>query len=51
MCIRDRLDAGDPGCTFNQRHWDELVASGVIADDESTEPGEMKLSATRHGLA
>ena len=46
-----RLDAGDPGCTFNQRHWDELVASGVIADDESSEPGEMKLSATRHGLA
>ena len=46
-----RLDAGDPGCVFNQQHWDELVASGVIATDESTEPGEMKLSATRHGLA
>ncbi len=46
-----RLDAGDPGCILNQRHWDELVSSGVIDQDESGDPGEMQLTPTRHGLA
>jgi MoaA/NifB/PqqE/SkfB family radical SAM enzyme len=23
-----RLDAGDPGCVFNQKHWERIVAAG-----------------------
>ena len=26
------LNAGDPGCLFNAKRWDELVAAGVAAD-------------------
>ncbi len=26
------LNAGDPGCLFNERHWDELVRTGVVGD-------------------
>lgn len=46
-----RLDAGDPGCILNEQHWNELVASGVIARDDSTDPNEIELTPTRHGLA
>ncbi len=24
-----QLHAGDPGCVFNEKHWDKLVADGV----------------------
>ncbi len=27
-----KLHAGDPGCIFNSRHWDELVASQALGD-------------------
>jgi radical SAM protein with 4Fe4S-binding SPASM domain len=47
-----RLDAGDPGCVFNEDQWDELVASGVISDAPAPEdPAELELPAQRHGLA
>jgi radical SAM protein with 4Fe4S-binding SPASM domain len=26
------LNAGDPGCLFNAKHWDELVRRGIAAD-------------------
>ncbi len=44
------LHAGDPGCVFNAAHWDRLVAEGIaVPGDANTPPGEMELSATRHG--
>ncbi len=46
-----RLDAGDPGCVFNEAHWNELVASGVVVEGGSTAPEEIELAPTRHGLA
>lgn len=33
-----QLNAGDPGCLFNERHWDGLVAGGLARD--SCEAGE-----------
>jgi len=36
-----QLHAGDPGCVFNQAHWDRLVAQGaeaVRAADAATQP-------------
>jgi radical SAM protein with 4Fe4S-binding SPASM domain len=30
-----QLHAGDPGCIFNDRHWQGLVKSGVAASEES----------------
>lgn len=29
------LNAGDPGCVFNEKHWDGLVAKGIATDPES----------------
>jgi radical SAM protein with 4Fe4S-binding SPASM domain len=29
------LNAGDPGCVFNEKHWDDLVARGVATDPEA----------------
>ncbi|MFH1417620.1 MAG: radical SAM protein, partial [Planctomycetota bacterium] len=26
------LNAGDPGCLFNEKHWDDLVRQGIAAD-------------------
>ncbi|MDY6913890.1 MAG: radical SAM protein [Planctomycetota bacterium] len=47
-----RLHAGDPGCIFNEKHWDELVSRGVaVVAEEPVEPADMVLSATRHGPA
>jgi len=46
-----RLDAGDPGCVFNDSRWNELVATGVIAPDDTDDPSKMDLAPTRHGLA
>jgi len=28
------LNAGDPGCIFNEKHWDDLVARGVAVGSE-----------------
>ncbi|HUU22675.1 MAG TPA: radical SAM protein [Phycisphaerae bacterium] len=45
-----QLHAGDPGCIFNARHWDALVASGVAVSGEGGQgPAEMELTPTRHG--
>jgi radical SAM protein with 4Fe4S-binding SPASM domain len=46
-----QLHAGDPGCVFNSRHWDDLVARGVAVVDEDQDPAEMDLTPTRHGPA
>jgi len=47
-----QLHAGDPGCIFNERHWEALVASGVaVVPDASTAPADLHLTATRHGPA
>ena len=29
------LNAGDPGCTFNEKHWDDLVTRGVATDSDA----------------
>ena len=48
-----QLHAGDPGCLFNQKHWDKLVADGVaIVPDAPESPEEaetMEISPQRHG--
>ena len=47
-----QLHAGDPGCIFNEKHWDALVAAGVaVIQDEHTPAAEMNLTPSRHGLA
>jgi radical SAM protein with 4Fe4S-binding SPASM domain len=43
------LHGGDPGCIFNSRHWDALVAQGTVAASENQPLETMKLSPTRHG--
>jgi len=44
-----KLHAGDPGCIFNEKHWDKLVEEGV-AVDSCENPEEFELSPTRHGF-
>jgi len=46
-----QLHAGDPGCVFNDRHWDALLAAGVAVADAPAAPEELHLTATRHGPA
>ena len=47
-----QLHAGDPGCVFNQHHWDQLVADGVaVMDPPETDAGDVRLTPTRHGPA
>ncbi len=47
-----QLHAGDPGCIFNARHWEDLVASGVaVAADANADPDQMDLPPRRHGFA
>jgi len=47
-----QLHAGDPGCIFNSRHWDKLVADGVAVEvDASLPPEQMALPLQQHGLA
>ena len=46
-----QLHAGDPGCIFNSRHWDQLVAEGIaVGLDEATPAEDVELTPTRHGL-
>ncbi len=45
-----QLHAGDPGCIFNDKHWDKLVSDGVaVVDSRTDDPAEMHISPTRHG--
>ena len=53
-----QLHAGDPGCIFNNKHWDKLVADGIAVmggDPDGlaaqTPPQDVQLSRTRHGPA
>ncbi len=46
-----QLHAGDPGCIFNDKHWDKLVEDGVAVLEENKSAEEMKISPTRHGPA
>jgi radical SAM protein with 4Fe4S-binding SPASM domain len=53
-----QLHAGDPGCIFNNKHWEKLVADGVAVmggDPDGlaaqTPPQDVQLSPTRHGPA
>jgi len=41
-----QLHAGDPGCVFNSKHWDKLVADGVAVEE-----GDEGTPARRHGFA
>ncbi len=43
-----QLHAGDPGCIFNKKHWESLVASGVaIVKDTPEQAEELQLTPTR----
>jgi len=33
-----QLHAGDPGCIFNDKHWEKLVADGIAVGDDDAEP-------------
>jgi radical SAM protein with 4Fe4S-binding SPASM domain len=45
-----QLHAGDPGCIFNARHWEALVANGTaVAGDPDTPAGDTVLTPTRCG--
>jgi len=46
-----QLHAGDPGCIFNDKHWQDLVAANVAVMPETLEPDTMDLPAMRHGPA
>ena len=43
-----QLHAGDPGCLFNDKHWEGLVASGVAVPGDGADAEGFKLSPTRH---
>ena len=44
-----QLHAGDPGCIFNAKHWDKLVADGVaLVADKGRPDSEFEMTATRH---
>jgi radical SAM protein with 4Fe4S-binding SPASM domain len=45
-----QLHGGDPGCVFNARHWDKLVAEGVaVVADPETAAEDLHVTPTRHG--
>ena len=45
-----QLHAGDPGCIFNAKHWERLVAEGVaVPGDPDAPPAEIELTPTRCG--
>ncbi|MCY2924272.1 MAG: radical SAM protein [Planctomycetota bacterium] len=46
-----QLHAGDPGCVFNQKHWDKLVADGVAVVKEEPDAAKVEITPTRHGPA
>ncbi len=45
-----QLHAGDPGCIFNDKHWEKLVAEGVaVVQDSQTDAADLQIAPTRHG--
>ena len=46
-----QLHAGDPGCIFNDKHWQRLVDEGVAVTGEGDDPSQLDLPPMRHGLA
>jgi radical SAM protein with 4Fe4S-binding SPASM domain len=43
-----QLHAGDPGCIFNAKYWDDLVANGtVVVEDAATADKDRTLTPTR----
>jgi len=45
-----KLHAGDPGCIFNEKHWEKLVDDGVaVVESGQTPPDKLQLTPTRHG--
>ena len=44
-----QLHAGDPGCIFNEKHWQALVDAGIAVIDEDDSPETFTLTPTRHG--
>jgi radical SAM protein with 4Fe4S-binding SPASM domain len=45
-----QLHAGDPGCVFNDRHWQKLVDDGVaVVEMGYNDPAAMGISPQRHG--
>jgi hypothetical protein len=45
-----QLHAGDPGCIFNARHWEKLVANDTaVAGDPATPADQTVLTPTRCG--
>jgi hypothetical protein len=45
------LHAGDPGCIFNDKHWDQLVDDGVAVIADTDSPERVLITPTRHGPA
>jgi len=44
------LHAGDPGCIFNEKHWQDLVAAGLATSgDGGADPGQTQPALRRHG--
>jgi MoaA/NifB/PqqE/SkfB family radical SAM enzyme len=40
------LHAGDPGCIFNQKHWDSLVAAGIaVVEQAESAAGDLHAAA------
>ena len=47
-----QLHAGDPGCVFNQKHWDALVRAGIaVVPPAGTPDDQLDLPPRRHGPA
>jgi radical SAM protein with 4Fe4S-binding SPASM domain len=46
-----QLHAGDPGCLFNDKHWQQLLDDGVaIVEAGFDNPADAKVSPTRHAM-
>ena len=43
------LHAGDPGCVFNDKHWEKLIEEGVAIVEENQPADKLELSPMRHG--
>ncbi|TWT42198.1 Antilisterial bacteriocin subtilosin biosynthesis protein AlbA [Phycisphaerae bacterium RAS1] len=45
------LNAGDPGCVFNEKHWDDLVQRGIATDPDAVATADRaaKTAAGRQG--
>ena len=39
------VNAGDPGCIFNEKHWEELIRQGVVAQTTMADPPTMPVFA------